>query len=261
MKIISAIASWAAKFRIIAILLIIAFGFTNIAIGIIVGSEWLFHFSPLIFMALLLGLVLLRVSFQRYRVLQLQELASETRFYFQKQTFIGLFLINLATFTVGGGILGSMTRQAEPSVSLYGGTSSSSETTVSTQKKWHLGEKLIQKKAKRSDDSSSSKETWRRIGYLGLFLLGCGLAIFGAWIACALACSEMGFAAIMVFLLTIGVFAGGNYFFGRAIDKDMKPFKDMTRDERKREKRRYFRTLLGTIGFMAIFILMVTVAG
>jgi hypothetical protein len=61
----------------------------------------------------------------------------------------------------------------------------------------------------------------------------------------------------MVLLLSTGILAGGFYFLGRGIDKNMKPYKEMTRDERKRESRRYWWTLLGTVGSLALFFMTI----
>jgi hypothetical protein len=258
MKLTNLLSFWASRHPHQAIPLIIIIEITNILIGIMVGSALLKGGSSGVLMGMIVGLILLQVIIRRYAALRLVDINSRARFVFQKQTFFYLFCLNLFTYTIAGGILGRMTAHPEGTTALYSSLSSTSETVnsrTSGETKLSFREKMYQKMARRSTNSADGN-AGHRVGYFLLFLLGVGLAFLGALLSCNIACSGYGVAAVLVFLLAIGVLAGGFYFFGRGIDQNMKPYKDMTRDERKREGRRYLRTLAGTVGAMGLLILI-----
>lgn len=253
MKTINYFSTWATRYPRQAVPLIIILEFFNVAIGITVGSALFQAFPPWVFMILVVGIVFTRVIFKKYAHIRLFDLTSHARFRFQKQVFSVLFCINLCVYTLAGGILGHIVAYPEATSNLYGSMSTVSETS-SKDSPLSFREKMYQKSIKRT--ATREGDAGRRAGYIGLFILGIVLSIFGAYLACGIACSGYGFAAVLVLLLSTGVLAGGIYFLGRVIDKNMKPYKEMTRDERKREKRRYLRTLLGTVGGMALLLLI-----
>lgn len=247
------LSAWAARHPRQALPLIVLVEIANIVIGIIIGSTLLTDFSPLALTGLTGGMVLLRWTLNRYAQVCVEDMISNARFRFQKRAFFGLFIINLITATLAGGIAGHSIEYPEATTNLYGGMTTVYESS-SNDKKISLREKMQQKYLKRNAENSPNR-AWIRVGYIGLFLLGLVLAYFGAALGCALICSEMGFLGIMVLLLSTGVLAGGFYFLGRSLDKNMKPFKEMTRDERKRESRRYFRTLAATgLGLLVLIV-------
>lgn len=244
------LSAWAARHPRQAIPLIFLVEIANIVIGIIIGSTLLMDFSPLALTGLIGGMVLLRWTLNRYARIHVKDLASHARFWFQKQTFFVLFVINLMTAALAGGIAGHSIEYPEATTNSYGGMTTVYESS-SNGTKSPLREKMRHKYLKSKAENSKA---WRRVGYIGLFLLGIILAYFGAALGCALICSEMGFLGIMVLLLSTGILAGGFYFLGRGLDKNMKPYKEMTRDERKRESRRYFRTLVATVLGLLVLI-------
>jgi hypothetical protein len=248
------LSAWAARHPRQAIPLIVIVEVANVIIGIMVGSALLTDFSPLALTGLLTGMVLLRRTLSRFAQVSLVDLSSNFRFQFQKRAFLGLFFINLMTSTLAGGIAGHVIEYPEATTNLYGGMTTVYESS-SNDKKISLRDKIQQKYLKSTAENSANK-AGIRVGYIGLFLLGIVLAYFGAVLGCALICSEMAFLGISVLLLSTGVLAGGFYFLGRGVDKNMKPYKEMTRDERKRESRRYWRTLLGTVGGLVLFFVL-----
>ena len=252
MQLTETLSDWATRRPQPAIALIIIAEISNLLLGLMAGSDLLAHFSPFLFIGLIAGLVFLRLTLKRFVTVSVADLPSHARFRWQKQAFFGMFVINLMAYTLAGGIAGHVIEHPEATTNLYGGITTVSSSSES--RKLSIGEKIRQIQRKRTTDDAS-KNAWRRVGYVGLFLLGLVLAYFGAAMGCALICSEMGFLGILVWLLSTGVLAGGFYFLGRAIDKNMKPYQEMTRDERKREKRRYFRTLLVTVGGLVLLLL------
>jgi len=258
MKLTNQLSYWASRQPHQAIPLIILIEITNILLGIMVGSAILKGCSSAVLMGMIAGLILLKVIIRRYAALRLVDITSQARFVFQKQTFFCLFCLNLFTYTIAGGILGRMTAHPDGNTALYSSLSSTSETLsslTSGETKLSFREKMYQKMARRTTNAADGNAV-HRVGYFLLFLLGVGLSILGAALSCNIACSGYGVAAVLVFLLAIGVLAGGFYFFGRGIDQNMKLYKDMTRDERKREGRRYLRTLAGTVGAMGLLMLI-----
>jgi hypothetical protein len=261
MKITHSFSAWATRHPRQAIPFIILLEFANAVIGIMVGSALLKNFSAWVLMGLILGVVVINVTLKRYAHIRLFDLVSQARFGFQKQVFFCLFCLNLCIYTIAGGIMGRVITHPEASSNLYGSltTTSAISESSSDDKKISFREKMRQKAFKRV--GAEKGDVGRRIGYIVLFLLGVALAYIGAILACNLACSGIGFGAVLVLLLSTGILAGGFYFLGRGVDKNMKPYKEMTRDERKREGRRYLRTLLGTIGGMALLILISSLSG
>lgn len=245
----SYVASWASQHSRSAIILIVLCELTNACIGITVGSALLTELLPLQLLVLIGSAFVVRTLILKYQKTEFQHLRSTTRFLFQKRIFISLFCLNLWMYTLGGAVLGSMVQSPQPTSSLHG-----SMTVVQSERRPNLSEKLSQKEEDRN--AKSSNEGLLRLGYILLFVAGVALAYISAILACNLACSGIGLAAAAVLLLGLGILAGGFYFLGRAIDKNMKPFKEMTPDERKREKRRYWRTTLGTVLVTAILILI-----
>ena len=151
-----------------------------------------------------------------------------------------------------------MATQPEGTNNLYGSLSSATEISSENalgEKKISFREKMRQKALRRTIHPRLDT-VHHRVGYFLLFLAGVFLSFSGAYLACSLACGGYGLLAALVILLSIGVLAGGIYFLIRMVDRNMKPFRDMTRDERKREGRRYLWTLLGTAGGLGLLLLI-----
>lgn len=252
MQFIHLTSAWAARQPRKAISLIILLEGINALLGIMVGSALLKELSGWVLMALLVGVVFINKNLKQYAHIRLLDLISQARFSFQKHIFFGLFSLNLFAYTIAGGIMGRVVSHPEASSNLYGSitTTITLSASSSDDKKIAFRENAFKRTQERKSD------TGRRIGYFALFILGVALAYVGAALACALACSGAGLGAVFVLLLSIGVLAGGFYFLGRGVDKETKRYKDMTRNERKREGRRYLWTLLGTAGALTLWILI-----
>ncbi|AYQ32830.1 hypothetical protein [Runella sp. SP2] len=245
----SYVARWASQHSRLAILLIVLCELTNACIGITAGSALLAGLLPLQLLVLIGSAFVIRTLILKFHKTEFQHLRSSTRFLFQKRIFVSLFCLNLWIYTLGGAVLGSMVQSPQPTSSLH-----SSMTVVTSEQYPDFSKKTSPKEEEKKPKSSN--EGLIRLGYILLFVAGVALSYIGALLACNLACAGIGWAAVAVLLLGLGIMAGGFYFLGRAIDKNMKPFKEMTPDERKREKRRYWRTALGTVLVTAFLILL-----
>lgn len=255
----SVLAAFASRHSNVAAGLIVLSEFCNVAIGFMIGSSLLAN-QPSWYLSLLLGgLVFVRMQFHRYSSIQLLDLTSVSRFRFQKTSYFLLFLFNFLAYTIAGGICGRSVIHPEPSVSV---ASESSITYSERIEKDSLSQQpQNQLRSQASSQSVPEKPgTGTRIGYFFLFLGGVVLAGFSSSLACRLACANKGFLTVMVILLGVGILAGGFYFLGRALDKNMKLYKDMTKAERKREGRRYGRTVLGTLAGLLLSFLAAAIS-
>ena len=87
---------------------------------------------------------------------------------------------------------------------------------------------------------NSTNDNGKRIGYVLLFILSLALSYIVIALSCSIACSGYGVFAILALLLTLGILSGGIYFLMKAFKKTIKPSKEMTREERKKERKRFF---------------------
>jgi hypothetical protein len=253
------ISIWAARHAKTAIALIVLFEVTNMLIGITLGSAWWARVPTWVLLTTVAGLLICRQLLVQYAQIRLAELSGRLRYVFQRQALTGLFLLNLFTFTVAGGIMGSMVATPAPTSALHGsmGASEVKSEQSSATASAKFQEKGREKALQRMKDDLPANQTGKRIGYIALFVVGIILAYFSVFLACNLACSGYGLLAVLALLLGLGVLSGGFYSFGRGVGKDLKPYKQMTQEERKREKRRYFRTLAGTaIGIAFVWLLI-----
>jgi hypothetical protein len=258
MNLTAPVSVWSTRHPSRAIAFIILMEITNVAIGITVGSALLKESSPWVLMGMLIAGIVLIKNLKRYANIRLVDLTSRARFMFQKHAFFGLFCLNILIYTAAGGMLGHMVAHPEGTTEVYGSLSSVSETVSSkssSDSKRSFREKMRQQTLLRAAKPPAG-DPIRRFAYFALFLLSFVLAYIGAVLSCSLLCSGYGVAAVLLLLITIGVLAGGFYFFGRGVAPQIKPYKDMTRDERRREGRRYLRTLAGTVLALGIFIVI-----
>ncbi|GAB3903786.1 hypothetical protein GCM10028803_32790 [Larkinella knui] len=247
-----AVAAFASRHPKVAAGVIILSECCNVAIGLLLGSSLLADQPGWYLSFLLAGLVLFRVLFRHYIAIRLPDLVSTRRFRFQKNSYSLLFLINFLAFIVAGGMSGRAVLHPEPSGSV---TSEGFRSDGATSEKDSLttSQPLSQTAVSSSAEDS---HTGTKIGYFLLFLASFFLFGLSSRLACNLICAEQGLLGVMVLLLGTGILAGGFYFLGRAFTKNMKPYKEMNPNERKREGRRFRRTLLGTVLGLLVFSLL-----
>lgn len=104
------------------------------------------------------------------------------------------------------------------------------------------------------DEKTDSK---RKVGYFFLFLLSMGLTVVAFGLACGLGCSGYGVLAAVAFLLDLGIFGSGIYYLLKAFRKGrIKKWREMDKDEQRKEFGRYLKTILITIGAFGVFVLL-----
>lgn len=248
---LKSISFWAANHPKIAITLIVMIEIFNFLIGIIVGSEWWGTLPTGVLFVVIGGVIMLRFLWNQYSLLETSTQIKAHRYRWEKQSLGVMFCLNLIAYCIAGGLLERMSASPTPTATLHASQYTHSVTSESNSLP----------KAKRPllhFKQKESSSTGRRIGSFVLFVVGVALAYVGALLACNLACSSYGFGAVIVGLLSIGILAGGFYFLGRGLSKTLIPFKDMTPEQRKRERRRYLRTLGGTALGIALWLLLVS---
>jgi hypothetical protein len=111
------------------------------------------------------------------------------------------------------------------------GTSTFFEKVIKAKQFSQNNKPLFSKKT--TDDGTNN--TGKRVGFALLFLLSLVLTVLGIYLSCGIACSGYGFWAVLVLLLTLGVHLFGIYFLMRTFSKVMKPWREMTPKERRKE--------------------------
>lgn len=93
---------------------------------------------------------------------------------------------------------------------------------------------------------------WARTRCFLLFVLGLALTYFGVALACGLACSEMAVLAVLVIIVVAGIYGGAFYFLFRGLRKNYVPWREMTRQERKREWLKYVIITISAVVLTAL---------
>ncbi|GAA4418240.1 hypothetical protein GCM10023187_51470 [Nibrella viscosa] len=253
------LAQWAYHHPVSARILLITLELTNAALGLLLGANaWADVFRNGTPPAGLLATMTILLAGAVYWIRFIYFTAGRplrSKHHYQYALFVANFLL----YTTLGGIGAQRAEVFHPSGSVGGSKEVRYEATnpTSPAAPETSDHRVERPEAKAPTDSD---RTATRVGYVLLFLAGLVLAYGAAALACNLACAGYGFASVMVLLLGTGILAGGAYFFGRAVDKNMKFYRDMTPEERKREKRRFFRTWGGVLIALILFWLIAFVS-
>ncbi|WP_435352759.1 hypothetical protein [Emticicia sp. SJ17W-69] len=105
----------------------------------------------------------------------------------------------------------------------------------------------------------SSSDTGKRIGYVLLFVLSLVLTYVGVALSCSIACSGYGVLAILALLLSLGIFSGGIYFLIKSFRKTINSSTEMTHEEKRKERRRFFAIWGIVTALLALLIVFTNV--
>lgn len=250
------ISKWASKNVALSVGLIIILQFLQIFLGIKVGRG-LFQSISSYELAILCILVfsLIFTLQKRFSVLykhlpKIQRYRPMLRY--NALIFLSTFVLSIAL----GAHLNSLenpTRNIQLSATEHH-SKVDSTTHVLIQKA------LEKQKAEATFDTEDTKDTGKRVVYFLLFLLSLVLTYVIAVMACSLACSGYGVVAILVVLLGQGVLGSGIYFFLKIFRKGfIKKWKELDIKEKKKERKRYWLTLLISSLAFWLFILLANV--
>ena len=237
------ISIWASKNQYQAITLIVLIEFIKNIIGFSIGNDAFPILSKPFIELGVLAIVLLVSFLQIYYQHEAQSLTKEAHYQLRIRSTTFIFFCSFVLSVLLGnhfkGLGYSFHSQTETFAATSTATSVDSTTTtvssssnkLTTKKKHHL----FSKKA-----TTESSDTGKRIGYILLFLLSLVLTYGGAFISCSIACSGYGFWAVLTFLLTLGIFSAGVYFLIKAFSKNPTRLADMSKEQRKKERKKYF---------------------
>ncbi len=166
-----------------------------------------------------------------------------------------LFLMSLSwffSFTFGG-ITHPSGQQLSQTV-FAGDTYGEPQTSITEEVK---KSKSIISFKKNSEKMPDSKRRW---AYVLLFLLSLPLTYYGLALTCSLGCAGYSFFAILALITSFGLFSGGMFFLAKAFRKGfIKKHKDMERQEKKKEWKRFLLAWAITTGLFGLFLIVINV--
>lgn len=236
-------------------MLIVIIEFTKSIIGFNIGHHFLPSFSPSFIELAVLVIVFLITFVQTSYQHQTEVLSKEAHRRLRLRSTTTLFVCSLfLSILLGNHFKGlgysiNSISGANAAVTIPADSVQTSPTNESKDKKHKF--RLFAKKT--ADDNPYSG---RRIGYVLLFLLSLVLSYFGVYLTCSIACSGYGVLAVLTFLITLGIFSGGVYFLIKAFSKKIRPYATMNKEEKKKERKKFF-ILWGILSAIAgLFILI-----
>ena len=252
------ISKWASKNIVVRVGLIILFQFLQIFLGIKIGCGWFPSISSdelTIVCILIFSLIFTlqkRFSDLYNNLHKIEKYGPMLRY--NVLVFLSTFVLSLA-FGAHLNSLENPARNIQLSATEHHNKLDST-THVLIQKA------LEKQKVNAAIQTETTKDTGKRVVYFLLFLLSLILTYFIAVMACSLACSGYGVVAILVLLLGQGVLGSGIYFFLKIFRKGfIKKWKQLDIKEKKKERKRYWLTLLISSLAFWLFILLGNLLG
>lgn len=243
------LSRWASQHARTAIFLLILCETGNAANGVLLGMNLLENWQAGYIVILMLGFVAVALAIQT----QSARLASQSYWVVRRWLF-GAFITNYILFTLLGGFWAtnvhqptfSQTAWSSRQVAVRSDTIAPKPNLKSTNPAYYEAHAAVQ-------EQPINDQTGKRIGFVLLFLLGILLSAYAVGLACSLACSGYSALAFLVGLIGGGIYLSSFFLLSRAFDKIIKPWKVMTRPERKRV---YLRSLLLLLGFWVVSALL-----
>ena len=252
------VSKWASKNIVLSVGLIILFQFLQIFLGIKIGSGWFPSISSDDLTMVCILIFSLIFTLQK-RFSDLYNNLDKIHKYgpmlrYNVLVFLSTFVLSLAF----GAHLNSLENPAR-NIQL----SATEHHNIIDSTTHVLIQKALEKqKVNAAIQTETTKDTGKRVVYFLLFLLSLILTYFIAVMACSLACSGYGVVAILVLLLGQGVLGSGIYFFLKIFRKGfIKKWKQLDIKEKKKERKRYWLTLLISSLAFWLFILLGNLLG
>ncbi len=256
----NAISIWASHNTKKAITFIVIIEFAKNIIGFDIGNSFLPAISPAFIELAVLAIVFLITFVQTNYQHQANTLSKEAHRKLRLKSTAIIFLSSLFLSILLGshfkGLAYSINSvfAANASVAISADSVQTSATNEVKAKKQMAKHKFSLFSKKTTEDDPYSN---RRIGYVLLFVLSIALSYFGLYLSCGLACSGYGVLTVLLLLITLGVFAGGVYFLIKAFSKKVRPFSIMSKEEKKKERKKFF-TLWGVLTAIAGLFILIT---
>ncbi len=252
------ISKWASKNIVFSVGLIILFQFLQIFLGIKIGRGLFQSISSYELTMLCIFLFSLIFTLQKRFGVLYKEIP-KIQIYrpllrYNVLIFLSTFILSLAF----GAHLNSL---ENPSRNIQLSATEHHNNIDSTT--YLLIQKALEKqKVNAATHTETTKDTGKRVIYFFLFLLSLVFTYLIAVMACSLACSGYGVVAILVVLLGQGVLGSGIYFFLKIFRKGLiKKWKELDIKEKKKERKRYWLTILISSLAFWLFILLGNLLG
>lgn len=230
------LSRWANRHVVAAVLILIGCEVLNALNGLLLGltllNDWPADCVALLMVCLAGGAVFVRA---RYR--------ADQPYAVGRRWLFAAFLGNYLLFGALGGLWTERVQRPTPNRAAFGYRQA---ITASDSLKPVPGRSTNQADYYTSrSERAAGDQTGKRVLYVLLFLLGLFLSGLAAGLACNLACAGYGAAAGLLLLVGAGVLFGGFFFLSRAFDKVLRPWREMSRNERRRTLLRAVFLLLG----------------
>lgn len=247
------ISKWASKNIVLSVGLIILFQFLQIFLGIKIGRGLFQSITSYELTILCIFLFSLIFTLQKRFGVLYKEI-SKIQIYRSKLRYNVLIFLSTFIFSLAFGAHLNSLENPSRNIQL-----SATEHHNNTDSTTHvLIQKALEKqKVNAATHTETTKDTGKRLIYFFLFLLSLVFTYLIAVMACSLACSGYGAVAILVLLLGQGVLGSGIYFFLKIFRKGfIKKWKELDIKEKKKERKRYWLTLLISSLAFWLFILL-----
>ena len=240
---------WASRHVRTAIVLLIVCETVNAVNGLLLGMNLLENWPTGSLLLLISGLLAGAIFIQT----QAPRVAGQS-YWIGRGWLFGAFLTNFFLFVLLGGWWASSVQTTTTNQVAWGNRRLEvrSDTLVKPGDLRSTNPAYYEERSTVSEQPVTN-QTGKRIGFVLLFMLGIVLSGYAVGLACSLVCAGNGTLAFLVGLLGVGIFGGSFFLLSRAFGKVIKPWKEMTRLERKRT---YARALFLLGGFYVITVLL-----
>lgn len=245
------ISHWASKNIVLSVGLIVFFQFLQIFLGIKIGRGIFQSISSYELTIICILIFSLIFTLQKRFSVLFKNLPKIQRYRPMLRYNVFIFLSSFVLSLAFGAHLNSLenpTKNIQLSATEHLNNVDSTTNVL-------IQQALEKQKVEASIPSETTKDTGKRVVYFVLFLLSLVLTYVIAVMACSLACSGYGVVAILVLLLAQGVLGSGIYFLLKIFRKGIiKKWKELDIKEKKKERKRYWLTLL--ISGLAFWLFM-----
>ncbi len=245
------LSRWASQHARLAILLIIGCEIVNAVNGLLLGMSLLAAW-PTEVLALLMAVLLAGFMYGQTRLVGMAAVSYWTG----RRWLFGAFTVNFLLFMTLGGIWASPGHTLRGSQPVWG--SSRIELRSDTLAPVNRTPSVSNEGYYVEQTAKPNRQTGTRIAFVLLFFAGLFLAGVSASLACQLTCAGYGGYAVIIALVGFVAFGFGFQFLSRAFEKVIRPWRQMSRPERRRVN---LRALLLMLGLYAAALLLSRLGG
>lgn len=258
------ISIWASKNQKLAIAFIVIIELLKIIFGAAIGNDFLPTFSnntiEISFLVIVFFVSFVQINYETEAPFLNKNAHRKLRLKSTGIIFLSTFFLSILL----GNYFKNLGYSIDNQLVSYAGVTIK---TDSTQQNANLTvfEKIVKVKQfsqnnkpfflKKTTENSTS-DGGKRFGYVLLFVLSLVLTYVGLALSCSLACSNYAVWAILAFLATLGILSGGIYFLIKVFREVIKPSKEMTHEEKRKERKKFFAIWGIVTAAVALFILI-----